>query len=74
MTVSDHTGQHWVSAFGDQGDTIMGMKASNLHQLYNDDHAAYEQALQNANFTSHMMKFKVMEEVYNDESRKKVQL
>ena len=74
MTVSDHTGQHWVSAFGDQGDAIMGMKASELHRLYNENHAAYEQALQNANFTSHMMKLKVKEDSYNGETRPKTEL
>jgi replication factor A1 len=29
-TVADHTGQHWVSAFGDTGDVIMGMTAGAL--------------------------------------------
>ena len=45
-TVADHTGQQWVSAFGDAGDVLMGMPANALKQLRDDDFQAYEQALE----------------------------
>ena len=73
-TVADHTGQHWVSAFGDAGDVLMGMPANRLKELRDADYKAYEQALFDANFACFMMKFKVAEDTYNDETRVKVSI
>ena len=73
-TVADHTGQQWVSAFGDAGDVLMGMPANALKQLRDDDFQAYEQALLDANFKQFAMKFKVADDTYNDETRVKVSI
>ena len=73
-TVADHTGQQWVSAFGDAGDVLMGMPANALKQLRDDDFQAYEQALLDANFKQFAMKFKVADDTYNDETRAKVSI
>ena len=73
-TVADHTGQQWVSAFGEAGDALMGMRASELKQLRDDDFQAYEQALLDANFKQFAMKFKVADDTYNDETRVKVSI
>ena len=74
MTVADHTGQHWVSAFGEMGDILMGMTAGELKELRDNNYAAYETALQEANFKSFVMKLKVADDTYNDETRVKVSL
>jgi replication factor A1 len=74
MTVADHTGQHWVSAFGDTGDAIMGMTAGALKQLMDSNYEAYEKALSDANFQQFLMKFKVADDTYNDETKVKVTL
>ena len=74
MTVADHTGQQWVSAFGDTGDVIMGMTAGALKELMDTNYDAYEKAIADANFKQFLMKFKVADDTYNDETRVKVSL
>ena len=73
-TVADHTGQQWVSAFGDAGDVLMGMPANELKALRDENFQQYEEKLTDANFKQFMMKFKVAEDSYNDEVRVKVSI
>ncbi|KAF7719189.1 Replication factor A DNA-binding subunit [Penicillium ucsense] len=49
ISVSDHTGQLWLSCFDDTGRLIMGMSADKLMQLCEDDNEAFQAVFHEAN-------------------------
>lgn len=70
MTVNDHTGSRWVTAFQEAGTEILGMTANELHSR--EGTVEHEQILQNSTFRKMTFKLKIAEETYQDETRVKL--
>ncbi|KAJ5101467.1 Nucleic acid-binding OB-fold-containing protein [Penicillium alfredii] len=49
LSVSDHTGQLWLSCFDDTGRLVMGTSADHLMQLRDEDPTGFDEAFQEAN-------------------------
>jgi replication factor A1 len=45
FSVSDHTGQLWLSAFNDIGQIILGHPAGEMERLRNEDEAAFHRII-----------------------------
>ena len=72
---SDHTGQSWLTCFGEAGETLFnGIKAPELKELEINDPKAYDKCCTEANMSRFLFKLKVAEETYNDERRVKVSI
>jgi len=67
ITACDHTGERWITCFGDIGDSIMGMTANELKGY--EGTPQFDHALQSALFKMHLLKLKIAEDNYNDEKR-----
>lgn len=68
--LSDHTGEAWVTAFQEQGLDIMGRSAADLKDMQQTlDEGDFSSYMQDLNFRHYLMKLKVTNEVYNDETK-----
>lgn len=68
--LSDHTGEAWVTAFQEQGVEIMGRSAAEIKDMRDslgeNEFSAY---MQDLNFRHYLMKLKITNETYNDETK-----
>ncbi|CAG8222142.1 unnamed protein product [Penicillium olsonii] len=74
LSVSDHTGQLWVSCFDDTGRTIMGMTADQLMQLREDDQGAVGEAFQAANCQTWSFRCRARMDNFGDQQRVRYQV
>jgi len=75
MTLADHTGTTWVTAFNDIAKDMLGGKtADNVLETKEQNEAEYENIFNEANFTERMFTFRVKAEEVQDETRIKVSI
>ena len=54
MQLADHSGEQWMSVFGDKGDTIFGLSANEMKEFYDTKEAeAFEARVDQAMFRKH---------------------
>eukprot|EP00803_Ostreobium_quekettii_P006045 evm.model.scf_430.4 EVM.evm.TU.scf_430.4 scf_430:16968-25836(+) len=70
LTLKDQTGQQIVTAFGEQGQEILGMSADSLKEL--EGSPDFDKVVMAANFSERLFTLRVHEDFYNDEKRTKV--
>lgn len=73
LQIQDHTGLTWVTAFQEGGEEIMGIPAKRLYFLkYEEqDDEKFAEIIRKVLFTKFIMKLKIKEETFSDESRVK---
>ena len=70
VSVSDHTGQMWLSCFDDTGRLVMGMSADDLMKMKDDgDEKAAENVFQDANCQSWVFRCRAKMDNYQDQQR-----
>lgn len=69
ISVSDHTGQLWLSCFDDTGRLIMGTSADNLMQLREDDPNAFGEVFQEANCRTWSFRCRAKIDTFGDQQR-----
>jgi len=69
ISVSDHTGQLWLSCFDETGRTIMGTTADQLMQLREDDQAAVGEIFQGANCQTWSFRCRAKIDNFGDQQR-----
>ena len=69
MTLADHTGSTWVTAFNDEAAALLGVDAGALRALAGS--AAHDAAFRPLLHADVVAKIKVFEEVYQDQARVK---
>ncbi|KAJ5894426.1 Replication factor A protein 1 [Penicillium taxi] len=74
ISVSDHTGQLWLSCFDDTGRLIMGTSADNLMQLREDDHAAFLEVFQEANCRTWSFRCRAKIDTFGEQQRVRYQV
>ncbi|KAJ9514509.1 hypothetical protein QJQ45_016236, partial [Haematococcus lacustris] len=74
LTVLDHTGQQWLSAFGDSADVLFGFPADKYVQMRNEQPEWDERVGQLFNFKHMVFRLKVAEDTWNEETRIKVSI
>ncbi|KAJ5172261.1 Replication factor A protein 1 [Penicillium capsulatum] len=74
MSVSDHTGQLWLSCFDDTGRLIMGMSADDLMQLREDDPSAFGEVFQEANCRTWSFRCRAKFDTFNEQHRVRYQV
>ena len=62
VVINDHTGNKWISGFGDAGTTIFGMTAEELSEIKDQNVSDYEAVLQEANFKEYLFTLRIKEE------------
>ena len=71
-TVTDTTGQIWVSAFNDIGEQILKVTADELYELKETNIMRYEEVIADALHKTYLMKVRVKEEMVLDAMKQKV--
>ncbi|KAJ6140091.1 Nucleic acid-binding OB-fold [Penicillium samsonianum] len=74
ISVSDHTGQLWLSCFDDTGRNIMGTSADELMQLREDDPGAFGEVFQGANCQTWNFRCKAKIDNFGDQQRVRYQV
>ncbi|KAJ5668805.1 Replication factor A protein 1 [Penicillium macrosclerotiorum] len=69
ISVSDHTGQLWLSCFDDTGRLIMGTSADNLMQLREDDPTAFGEVFQEANCRTWSFRCRAKIDTFGEQQR-----
>ena len=69
MTLADHTGSTWVTAFNDEAAALLGVDAGQLRAMAGS--AAHDAAFRPLLHADVVAKVKVFEEVYQDQARVK---
>ena len=74
MSVTDHSGTHWMTVFDEESKKLLGGVTADELENYRSEgsESKYEEAFQKANFTTYVMKCRVKAEQVNDEERIKV--
>ena len=71
LTISDHTGQTWVSMFNETAEQLVGMPAGEVNGLREDNHEAFELAFTEACFKQGLFKLRIKNEMVREEMRVK---
>ncbi|KAJ5214791.1 Replication factor A protein 1 [Penicillium chermesinum] len=74
ISVSDHTGQLWLSCFDDTGRLVMGMTADDLMQLREDDPTAFGEVFQEANCRTWSFRCRARIDNFGDQQRVRYQV
>lgn len=69
ISVADHTQTAWLQAFNEQGEMILGMTASNLHDIKESDEAAYAATIEKATSQPWIFSCRAKQDTYQDQSR-----
>jgi len=69
ISVSDHTGQVYLSLFDDAGKAIMDMDADTLYRLKDEDERAATEAFSEANCKTWVFRIKAKMDTFNDQQR-----
>ena len=69
ISVSDHTGQFYLSCFDDVGRMIMGMTADQLMELKENDVKAADDAFQDATCKTFNFKCRAKTDTFQDQQR-----
>ncbi|KAK0166630.1 hypothetical protein PV327_004122 [Microctonus hyperodae] len=71
MNITDWSGNQWVTAFGEEGEKIIGMSAQELGELSENQPDDYNDKFSTVAFNSYIFKIRTRVETYNDEARLK---
>ena len=75
MQLADHSGEQWMSVFGDKGDTIFGLSANEMKEFYDTKEAeAFEARVDQAMFRKYSVRLKMAVDTYQDMPRAKASL
>ncbi|KAJ5528645.1 Nucleic acid-binding OB-fold [Penicillium freii] len=74
ISVSDHTGQLWLSCFDDTGRNIMGTTADELMQLREDDPTAFGEVFQGANCQTWSFRCRAQMDNFGEQQRVRYQV
>ncbi|GAA6027015.1 hypothetical protein JCM8097_006042 [Rhodosporidiobolus ruineniae] len=74
MTISDYTGQIWVSGFNEVGQALFGKSADELQALKEDDEAAFGAAVSAAFGRMLTLNIKARADTYGDQTRVRYQI
>ncbi|KAJ5097566.1 Replication factor A protein 1 [Penicillium angulare] len=74
VSVSDHTGQLWLSCFDDTGRLLMGTTADNLMQLREDDPTAFGEVFQEANCQTWDFRCRAKLDTFGEQQRVRYQV
>ncbi|KAJ5355343.1 Replication factor A protein 1 [Penicillium cataractarum] len=74
ISVSDHTGQLWLSCFDDTGRLIMGTSADNLMQLREDDNDAFQAVFHEANCRTWSFRCRAKIDTFGEQQRVRYQV
>ncbi|KAJ5585346.1 Replication factor A protein 1 [Penicillium hispanicum] len=74
ISVSDHTGQLWLSCFDDTGRLIMGTSANELMQLREDNNDAFNEVFQEANCRTWSFRCRAKIDTFGDNQRVRYQV
>merc|ERR1712032_670727 len=80
LSIADHTGMQYISAFDEHGKIIMGCEANDMADLWkdkdNDPNAAHriEALFKDAQFRRWRLRLRSKKETWNDEERVKAQI
>jgi len=69
--ITDHSGSHMVTCFGDEAKTILGVSANDLVQMRESDYPGYEAAFSKALYSEYEYKIRAKTDTYQGESRVK---
>ncbi|XP_061461424.1 replication protein A 70 kDa DNA-binding subunit isoform X2 [Rhineura floridana] len=71
VNVADFQDNMWVTCFQESAEAILGQNTAYLGELKEKNEHAFDEVLQNANFTTYEFRIRVKRETFNDESRLK---
>ncbi|XP_032071640.1 replication protein A 70 kDa DNA-binding subunit isoform X2 [Thamnophis elegans] len=69
--IADFQDNQWLTCFQESAEAILGQNTAYLGELKEKNEHAFDEVIQNANFTSHEFRIRVKLETFNDESRLK---
>ncbi|QRW16474.1 damaged DNA binding protein [Rhizoctonia solani] len=69
LSVADYTQTAWLQVFNDPGELILGMTASELHELKEENEASYTTAIEKATSQTWMFQCRAQQSTYQDQSR-----
>lgn len=69
ISVTDSTGQLWLTLFNEQGERLLGIDASKLTELKNNDSDAFTTFTQQFQMKEFDFRIRAREDNYNDQSR-----
>jgi replication factor A1 len=73
FSVSDHTGQLWLSAFNEIGQVILGRTADEMERLRGEDEAAFQQIIYAAQCKVYEFVGRAKSDSFNDVMRVRYQ-
>lgn len=65
MNITDWSGNQWVTAFGEEGEKIVGMSAQELGELSENQPDDYNDKFSAVAFNSYIFKIRTRVETYN---------
>jgi replication factor A1 len=74
VSVTDHTGQCWLSGFNDAGRVIMGLEADQLQQLQTEADPRYDEAIKQATCKLWAFSCRAKSDTYQDKVKVKYQI
>ncbi|CAE6447482.1 unnamed protein product [Rhizoctonia solani] len=69
LSVADYTQTAWLQVFNDPGELILGMTASELHELKEENEASYTAAIEKATSLPWIFQCRAQQSTYQDQSR-----
>ncbi|ETW86185.1 hypothetical protein HETIRDRAFT_309703 [Heterobasidion irregulare TC 32-1] len=69
MAVADHTGQVWLQGFNDVGVAVFGKTADEVHEIKENDEAAYNDLMLKATCHTYMFGCRAKQDTFNDQTR-----
>ncbi|XP_063002702.1 replication protein A 70 kDa DNA-binding subunit [Elgaria multicarinata webbii] len=71
VNIADFQDNQWLTCFQESAETILGQNTAYLGELKEKNEHAFDEVIQNANFTTYEFRIRVKLETFNDESRLK---
>ncbi|KZT49994.1 hypothetical protein CALCODRAFT_445085, partial [Calocera cornea HHB12733] len=69
ISVADHTGQTWLSAFNDASEMVFEMKAGDLLSMKNSDEAQFSRLMSNVRSKMYNFSCRARQDNYNDQTK-----
>ncbi|KAG8717089.1 Replication factor A protein 1 [Ceratobasidium sp. 394] len=69
LSVADHTQTAWLQAFNEPGEMLLGMAASDLHDMKEEDEAAYTAVIEKASSQTWIFSCRAKQDTYQDQAR-----
>ncbi|TPX37051.1 hypothetical protein SmJEL517_g00865 [Synchytrium microbalum] len=72
MTLSDHTGVVWATAFNTEAEMILGVKADDLARFKEEDEAQFNSIIEESMFKTFDWTLRLKQDTFNDETRVRI--